>query len=115
LPKDFKGSNTTAEVQVHPSGKFLYGSNRGHNSIAIFAIDPKTGELSPLGHQSHELKTPRNFGIDPTGTYLLAANQDADTILVFRIDRKTGELAPTGSTIGVSRPVCVKMLPVPAR
>ena len=86
----------TAEVQVHPSGKFLYGSNRGHDSIAIFAIDPETGRLSPLGHQPTGGKTPRNFAIDPTGDYLLAANQDSDTIVVFRIDPETGPLTPTG-------------------
>src|SRR5262249_58936488 len=67
LPEGFKGNTSTAEVQVHPSGKFLYGSNRGHDSIAVFGIDPKTGALTPAGHQSDKIKTPRNFGIDPTG------------------------------------------------
>jgi 6-phosphogluconolactonase len=97
-------------VQVHPSGKFLYGSNRGHNSIAVFAIDPKTGELTAVGHQAEKIKTPRNFGIDPTGTYLLVANQDADSLIVFRIDPKTGELTPTGNSVEVPKPVCVKMI-----
>src|SRR5439155_22043545 len=96
LPKEFKGTSHTAEVVVHPSGKFLYGSNRGHNSIAIFSIDPKTGELKALGHQAENIKTPRNFAIDPTGTFLLVGNQDSDSVLVFRIDQKTGELAPAG-------------------
>jgi 6-phosphogluconolactonase len=112
LPKDFKGSNSTAEVQVHPSGKFLYGSNRGHNSIAAFGIDPKTGRLTPVGPQSDRIKTPRNFGIDPTGTYLLVANQDSDSIVVFRIDGQTGELRPTGNMVEVPTPVCVKMMPI---
>jgi 6-phosphogluconolactonase len=113
LPKDFKGSNTTAEVQVHPSGKFLYGSNRGHNSITVFAIDPNSGSLSYVGNQSDRIKTPRNFGIDPTGTYLLVANQDSDSIVVFRIDAVTGELRPTGTVVEVPVPVCVKMMPIP--
>jgi 6-phosphogluconolactonase len=112
LPKDLKRNNSTAEVQVHPSGKFLYGSNRGHNSIAIFAIDPKTGKLSYVGHQSDQIKTPRNFGIDPTGSYLLVANQDSDSIVVFRIDAETGALRPTGIAAEVSTPVCVKMIPI---
>ncbi|MCS7306723.1 MAG: lactonase family protein [Thermoguttaceae bacterium] len=110
LPEGFTGSNTTAEVQVHPSGRFLYGSNRGHDSLAIFAIDPATGKLTAKGHQSTQGRTPRNFGIDPTGQYLLAANQDSDNVVVFRIDAQTGQLTPTGHQIQVSMPVCVKFL-----
>jgi 6-phosphogluconolactonase len=113
LPSDFKGKNYTAEVQVHPSGRFLYGSNRGHNSIAVFAIDPATGKLTATGHQSGQIKTPRNFGIDPTGSHLLVANQDSDSIVVFRIDAAIGELRPTGITAEVPVPVCVKMMPIP--
>ncbi len=112
LPDKFSGTNTTAEVQVHPSGHFLYGSNRGHNSIAIFRIEEATGKLSALGHQPTQGKTPRNFGIDPTGTYLFAANQDSDNIVVFRIDPQTGKLEPTGRIIEVPTPVCVKFLPL---
>ncbi len=112
LPEGFAGNNTTAEVQVHPSGKFLYGSNRGHDSIAIFAIDEATGRLTPTGHQPTQGKTPRNFGIDPTGTYLFAANQDSDNIVVFRIDAQTGRLEPSGRVIEVPTPVCVKFLPL---
>src|SRR5207245_3609827 len=111
LPKDFKGSSTTAEVQVHPSGKFLYGSNRGHNSIAIFAIDPKTGTLTHVGNQSDRIKTPRNFGIDPTGTYLLVANQASDSIVVFRIDAATGELRPAERSVDVPVPARGEMIP----
>lgn len=110
LPRAVAPGDSTAEVQVHPSGKFLYGSNRGHNSIAIFTIDPDTGKLTSAGNQSTEGKTPRNFGIDPSGTFLLAANQDSDTIVVFRIDPKTGKLTPTGHKIEVPMPVCVKFL-----
>ncbi len=113
LPADFKGTSYTAEVQVHPSGKFLYGSNRGHNSIAVFAV-ADDGKLTPAGHQASGIKTPRNFGIDPTGTFLLVANQDSDSIVVFRIDPKTGELKETGNTAEVPMPVCVKFLS-PAR
>lgn len=111
LPNGYSGNTTTAEVQVHPSGKFLYGSNRGHDSIAVFAIDPRSGELSFVAHQTHHIKTPRNFGIDPTGTYLVVANQDGNSLVVFRIDPKTGVLTPTGTEVEVPMPVCVKMMP----
>jgi 6-phosphogluconolactonase len=113
LPDGFKGENTTAEVQVHPSGKFLYGSNRGHNSIAAFKIDADKGELTPLGRQGQGIKIPRNFGIDPTGKYLLVANQDSNSMVVFRIDVETGELAPTETKVEVPMPVCVKMMAIP--
>lgn len=112
LPADFKGENTTAEVQVHPSGKFLYGSNRGHNSIAMFTIDERTGELEPIGHQSTQGKTPRNFGVDPTGQYLLAANQDSDTVVAFRVNADSGKLEPTGQVLDVPMCVCVKFVPL---
>jgi 6-phosphogluconolactonase len=112
LPEDFKGTSYTAEVQVHPSGKFLYGSNRGHNSIAIFAIDPSTGKLSTIGFEPTQGQNPRNFALDPTGAYLLAENQDTDTIVVFRIDPQIGALRPTGQTVKVSKPVCIKMIPM---
>jgi 6-phosphogluconolactonase len=111
LPQGYTGDSTTAEVQLSPDGKFLYGSNRGHDSIVIFSIDPKTGLLTYVGHQSTEGKTPRNFCIDPSGTYLLAANQDSDSIVVFRIDPQTGLLSPTGNTAEVSMPVCIEMMP----
>jgi 6-phosphogluconolactonase len=113
LPEGVKDKNlSTAEVQVHPSGRFLYGSNRGHHSIAIFAIDPATGRLRAVGHQSTQGRTPRNFGIDPTGTFLIAANQDSGTLVVFKIDPQTGALAPTGHTAEVPKPVCVKFVPI---
>ena len=98
---------------VHPSGKFLYGSNRGHDSIAIFAIDPGPGELTLVEHEPTGGKTPRNFAIDPTGAFLLAENQDSDTIVVFRIDPETGALEPTGQVVGVPSPCCVKFVPIP--
>lgn len=111
VPEGVTGDHlSTAEVQVHPSGKFLYGSNRGHHSIAAFSIDPKSGRLTSIGHQSTGGKTPRNFGIDPSGRYLLAANQDSGTVVVFAIDPKTGQLEPTGHSAEVPKPVCVKFL-----
>jgi 6-phosphogluconolactonase len=107
LPKDFKGESDCAEIEVHRSGKFLYGSNRGHDSIAVFAIDARKGMLTPVEHVSTQGKTPRNFAIDPTGSYLFAANQDSDSVVVFRIDPKTGRLTPTGQVLKVPAPVCV--------
>ena len=114
LPADFKGASYTAEVQVHPSGKFVYGSNRGHDSIAIFAVDAETGKLKMVGIEPTQGKNPRNFGIDPTGAILLAANGDSGTIVVFRIDAQSGALEPTGQSVGVPKPVCIKMNPKPA-
>jgi 6-phosphogluconolactonase len=105
---------STADVQVHPSGKFLYGSNRGHDSIVVFAIDEATGRLTYVEHEATGGSTPRAFGIDPTGTFLLAANQRSDSVVVFRIDAATGRLEPTGQTAAVGAPVCVKFVP-PAR
>jgi 6-phosphogluconolactonase len=110
LPKDFSGTNHTAEVQVHPSGRFLYGSNRGHDSIAVFSIDSGKGTLTPVDITPTQGRTPRNFGIDPTGGYLFAANQGSDNIVVFRIDGKTGRLTPTGQVLEVGAPVCVKFV-----
>jgi 6-phosphogluconolactonase len=115
LPEGFTGTSYTAEVQVHPSGKFVYGSNRGHDSIAIFSVDADTGKLTAVGHEPIQGKTPRNFGIDPTGAYLLAAGQDSNSVVVFRIDPQTGKLTATGSKVDVPSPVCVKFLPLEAR
>ncbi len=113
LPKGYAGRNSTAEIRVHPSGKFLYCSNRGHDSIAAYAIDQATGKLTFLEHESVQGKTPRNFNLDPTGTYLLAANQNSGDIVVFKIDPTTGKLSPTGHRIQVAKPVCLRMMPMP--
>jgi 6-phosphogluconolactonase len=110
LPEGFDGQNTTADVQVHPTGKFVYGSNRGHNSIVVYAVDSETGELSYVGHVPTGGDTPRNFALDPTGTYLLAANQDSDNVVVFRVDPNTGLPTPTGAQASVSMPVCIKFV-----
>lgn len=112
LPKGYDKPTWTAEVQVHPSGKFLYGSNRGHNSIAVFTIDPESGQLTAAGHQAEGIKTPRNFAIDPSGQFVLVANQDGDSILVFRIDAAGGALQATGTKVQVAKPVCLKFVPI---
>ena len=111
LPADWQGKNSCADVHVHPNGKFLYGSNRGHDSIAIYAIDPATGRITPRGHTSTRGKAPRNFNIDPTGTFLLAANQDTDNIVTFRIDAQSGSLSFTGQELELPKPVCIRFLP----
>lgn len=113
LPPNLRRSvpNHPADVHVHPSGRFLYGSNRGHNSIVAFAIDPSSGKLTLIGHQSEGIKNPRNFAVDPSGKFLLVANQDADTVVVFAIDPRTGALSSTGHTVDVPKPVCLKFLP----
>ena len=103
---------STAEIFVHPNGKFLYGSNRGHDTIAVFGIDRRTGKLTPIQHVSTQGKTPRNFNLDPTGTYLFAANQGSDNVVVFRVDTATGHLMPTGQRISLGAPVCIEFLPL---
>lgn len=103
---------STAEVVVHPSGRFLFGSNRGHDSIAVFAIDEATGRLTLVEHEPTQGSIPRGFGVDPTGTFLLAANQRSDSVVVFRIDPKTGGLTATGHTAKVGTPVSVAFVPV---
>jgi 6-phosphogluconolactonase len=108
LPEGFTGTSHCAEIQVHASGKYIYASNRGHDSLAMFAI--KQGKLSPMGQVSTGGKTPRNFRMDPTGNWLLAANQDSGNIVVFRIDKATGKLTPTGTEVKTPFPVCVKFL-----
>ena len=110
LPENFHGTNTAAEVAVHPNGRFVYASNRGNDSIAIFAVDPAAGTLSLIGFQSTLGKGPRMFAIDPTGNFLIAANQNSDNVVLFRIDPKTGKLTATGTTFTVSSPVCVTFL-----
>jgi 6-phosphogluconolactonase len=112
LPDGFDGETTCADIHVAPSGKFVYGSNRGHDSIAMFAIDQATGRLTSLGHESTRGQTPRNFTIDPSGTWLLAANQDTSTIVTFRIHPQTGHLHPTGQITNIPNPVCIKLLPL---
>jgi 6-phosphogluconolactonase len=104
LPTSYTGNNTGAEIAVAPSGRFVYGSNRGHDSIAIFAIDGATGTLSPVGWESTRGQTPRFFGLDPSGAELYAANQASDTVAIFRVDQTTGKLTPAGQLLKVATP-----------
>jgi 6-phosphogluconolactonase len=92
LPPDFTGTNTTAEIRIHPTGRFLYNTNRGHNSVTMFEIDPQTGELEVIGWESTRGEWPRGMNIDPSGTFLYAANQNTDNIAVFRIHQGNGRL-----------------------
>ncbi len=108
LPAGFSGFNTCAEIRMSASGRFVYGSNRGHDSIAVFALDDATGTLTPVQHVSTGGRTPRNFEIDPTGRYLIAANQDSNNLVVFSIDSETGMLEATGETLTIPAPVCVR-------
>ena len=107
LPAGFTGSNSTAEVQVDAQGRFLYGSNRGHDSISVFRIHPTSGALTLIGHTPTRGKEPRHFTLDPTGQWLVAANQQSNTLAVFRVDQKMGSLSPVGDLVSVGRPVCV--------
>lgn len=111
LPADFSGTSYCADIHVHPSGKFLYGSNRGHNSIVIYSIDESTGKLSLIGHESTRGNWPRNFGIDPTGQFLLVGNQNSNSIATFRIDEQTGKLIQHGDLLELPAPVCLKFIP----
>jgi 6-phosphogluconolactonase len=107
LPADYAGGKSTAEIAAHPNGRFLYGSNRVHNSIALFDIDAVTGKLAFVDVFPSLGKTPRSFAIDPSGAFLFAAHQDSDNIVGFRIDPKNGRLTPTGDSLDVGSPVCV--------
>ncbi|MBI3517634.1 MAG: beta-propeller fold lactonase family protein, partial [Proteobacteria bacterium] len=107
LPTSFTGNNTTAEIAVAPSGRCLYVSNRGHDSIAIFAVDPTSGRLTSSGWEPTQGPTPRFFAIDPPARLLYAANQQGDTIVTFRIDPARGTLAPTGQVIRSASPACI--------
>jgi len=111
LPEYFDGANTGAEVGVHPSGRYLYVSNRGHNSVVLFAIDPERGTLTYIEEQGTGGSTPRHFGIEPSAKHLAIANQDSNTVLVCRIDAGNGRLKPSGVFASAPSPVCVKFLP----
>lgn len=109
LPSDFKGENNCAEILVHPNGKFVYASNRGHDSLAVYQIEGK-GTLKSVDYTSTQGKTPRNFRIDPTGKWLLAENQDSASVVVFKIDSSSGKLTPTGDKATISFPVCIRFV-----
>jgi 6-phosphogluconolactonase len=112
LPANFSGRNDAAEIEIHPSGKFLYASNRGHDSIVVYSIDPDWGKLKLVADVPTEGKEPRHFAIEPSGNFLLAEDQLSDKIVTFRIDQKTGALTPTGDTVEVPSPVCLTFLAV---
>jgi 6-phosphogluconolactonase (cycloisomerase 2 family) len=107
LPPSFTGNSTTSEIAVAPSGRFVYGSNRGHDTIAIFAVDEASGVLAPVAWESTQGKTPRFFALDPSGVFLYAANQDSDTIVTFRADQGTGKLTPAGHVVKTGSPSCI--------
>jgi 6-phosphogluconolactonase len=107
VPAGYSGPKSTAEIAVHPNGKFLYGSNRGNNTIAAFNIDGSTGKLTMIDTFPSGGKTPRSFAIDPSGKFLLSAGQDSDNIAGFTIDTKTGRLTATGDSVEVGAPVCI--------
>lgn len=107
LPTDFTGNNTTAEVRVHPNGRFVYGSNRGHDSIAVFAFDNTTGKLTPVDQTLSGGRNPRNFNLSPDGKWLVAANQNSNSLNVFQVDPDSGKLTATGHEASVALPVCI--------
>jgi len=111
LPAGWSGSSTCAEVVVHPSGNFVYGSNRGHDSIAVFHVNKKTGKLTLVEHALTQGKTPRNFVIDPSGRWLIAANQQSNNIIFFKLDPTTGKLTATGEKLETYAPVCLRFVP----
>lgn len=113
LPPGFTNTNTSAELEIHPNGRFLYGTNRGHNSLVVFAIDQSTGKLSLVEHVSTQGKQPRNFTFDPTGRWILCTNHDSNNAVVFRVDGATGKLTPAGAPVEVPMPFCERFLPVP--
>jgi 6-phosphogluconolactonase len=110
VPAGFSGENTCADIHLTPDGAFLYGSNRGHDSLVGFKVDRQTGRMELIGHTSTRGKTPRNFTIDPSGRYLLVANQRSDSIVVFEIEKQTGSLKPIGKEINVPSPVCLQLI-----
>ncbi|MBE0696237.1 MAG: lactonase family protein, partial [Anaerolineaceae bacterium] len=110
LPADFNGQSDVAHVALTPDGRFLYVSNRGHNSISIFSVDPDTGLLTAAGHTSTRGRWPRNFCIDPDGRFLIAANQESNDIFVFAIDPASGDLKPTGISVNIPNPLFVTVI-----
>ncbi len=111
LPEGTEPVGSTAEVVCHPSGKFLYGSNRGHDSIVVYQIDPESGKLTYVENEPVRGKTPRNFAISPSGKWLLAAGQQSGNVTIFSIDQETGALEYSGSEIKLDNPVCIRFLP----
>jgi 6-phosphogluconolactonase len=112
LPAGFKGQSACAEIGIHPSGRFLYASNRGHNSLAVFEVDPTTGRLTLGQNISTAGRSPRGFSLDPTGGWIVCTNQDSNNAVVFKVDTQTGRLTQVGTPVNVSNPVCPRFLAV---
>lgn len=110
LPAGYAGTNSCADIHVAPNGRFLYASNRGHNSIAVFAIDATSGTLTLVQHESTQGQTPRNFTLDPAGRLLLVANQNSNNVVTFRVDQQIGRLMPTGQTAEVPSPMVLQVV-----
>ncbi len=110
LPEDFREGNSTAEVLVHPNGRFVYSSNRGHDSIASYVFEEESGKIEATGHCKSGGKTPRNFRITPDGAFVFAENQQSDSIHVLKIDSKTGVLSPSGNSVASPGPTCIEFL-----
>jgi len=113
LPDDFAGPSACAEIEVHPNGRFVYAANRGHDSLAVFAIDQTTGDLTLAQHVSSSGRTPRNFAFDPSGQWMICTNHDSNNAVVFRVDPSTGRLTQTGEPVAVPYPFCERFLPIP--
>lgn len=107
LPDGFTSHNQCAEIEISADGRFLYGSNRGHDSIVVYRVDPKNGKLQPLQHQPTLGRWPRFFLLDPTGNFLLAANKESNAIVAFRIHRDSGRIMPAGQKLSIPAPVCI--------
>ncbi|MCS7017111.1 MAG: lactonase family protein [Gemmatales bacterium] len=114
LPRDFTGTSYTSEIVVHPSGEWLLGSNRGHDSISLFRVNASSGKLELVSHATKGIRWPRNFNIDPSGRFVLVASERADNIVVFELDTKQGVLIPVSIETNVPTPVCLKFVPIPA-
>jgi 6-phosphogluconolactonase len=110
LPADFASSNTSADIHISPDGRFVYASNRGHDSIVVYQINPADGKMTYVEHENRDISRPRNFVISPDGAHVLVANRDADSIVVFQRDSDDGKLHHTGIMIDVPAPVCLKFV-----
>jgi 6-phosphogluconolactonase len=108
IPADFTRNSSPADVHVHPNGKFVYASNRGHDSIAIFSIDEASGRMTPVDITPSGGRTPRGFQIEPSGRFLLSGNQATGNVVTYAIDANTGKITPTGAKVDVPRPVCIQ-------
>lgn len=112
IPASFSGETYTAEIVAHPTGKFLYGSNRGHDSIAVFSIDPDSGRLTTVAHTPTQGSYPRNFNLDPSGKWLIALNRESNNVVAFAVDPLTGKLTPTGQVLDLLSPSCLRWVPL---